>query len=146
MCLRSIIGALRNAPSPALEVELCVPPLGVRARSLGSKFLLKKLAPPFSHDSIPALYLSIFRVWRNSAKSTPLLSTIIDYLWSFIPFIHSSSARLPLYDTSFDALLLNVSSIICPSFLGFPISSIRFPPSYLLLSIHYLTITSSPLS
>lgn len=74
--------------------------------------MLEKLSSPFSHKSIPALYLSILRCWRYSAKSTPLLSIIIDSLCSFIPFIHSSSARLPLYDTNFKAILLNVSSII----------------------------------
>jgi len=60
MCLRSIIGVLLTTPH-ALEVKLCVPPLDIRARWLGSEFLLKKLYSTFHHDSIPAFYLSIFR-------------------------------------------------------------------------------------
>lgn len=43
MCLRLTLGDLRSALSPALKIELCVPPIEVRARLLGCKFLLKHI-------------------------------------------------------------------------------------------------------
>jgi hypothetical protein len=103
-CLRSILGVLRTAPSPTLEVEFYVTPLDVRVLWLDGKFIINKSSSPFLRDYSCIVFIN-FRHLALLCQIYLFIGYITDSLYSFFPFIHVLFSRLPLYDTPFEVLL-----------------------------------------
>ncbi|XP_025418121.1 uncharacterized protein LOC112688914 [Sipha flava] len=121
-CLRTIIGALRSTPSPAVEVETACPPLHIRCRWLAGKFLLKSLAN--LHPDIFYDYLEIYYSWRYVSKSLPILALTAHSLALIREYIIKSD-KLPLYETNFPSLLLSPTIHFSKNFLEFPIDYLK---------------------
>lgn len=127
-CLRSIIGALRSTPSPAIEVETSCQPLHIRVKWLASKFLLKHLSKKDSY--IFNSFLEVYYSWRYVQKSLPVLATTAHSLAVTRNYIIQTN-KLPIYLTNFQSLLLSPITHINKNFLNLSRTSLNsLPPNF----------------
>ena len=124
-CLRSIIGALKSTPSPAIEVETTCQPLNLRCKWLAGKFLLKNLSTKDAH--IFNSFLDIFYSWRYIQKSLPVLASMAHSLISTRDHIYNST-KPPLYETNFNSLFLTPTIHFNKDFLKHSINFLKTSP------------------